>query len=65
MDVRPRFVKSRRGTALLRDSRAATAVEYGLIIALVVITLVTAIISVAEATSGVWNNVSDKVARAH
>jgi pilus assembly protein Flp/PilA len=64
MNARPRPVKSRRPRTLLRDPRGATAVEYGLIVALVVITLVVAIVGVAEATSGIWNNVNDKVSRA-
>ena len=49
---------------LRADRRAATAVEYGLIIALIVIAMVTALISVADASSGIWNNVSNKVTRA-
>ncbi|WP_293875473.1 MULTISPECIES: Flp family type IVb pilin [unclassified Sphingomonas] len=45
----------------LRDSRGATAVEYGLIVALIVIVMVVALKQVASANSNVWNNVSSKV----
>jgi len=48
----------------LRDSRGATAVEYGLIIALIVIAMVAALKQVANANSNVWNNVSTKVVSA-
>jgi pilus assembly protein Flp/PilA len=65
MNIRQPLVKTVRAWKLLRETRAATAVEYGLILALVVITLVMAIVSVAEATAGIWNNVSDKVTAAH
>ena len=46
---------------LLADSRAATAVEYGLIIALVVLTMFGALQAVGQTTAGIWNNVSNKV----
>ncbi|WP_374942275.1 Flp family type IVb pilin [Sphingomonas sp.] len=64
MKVRPRLVKLRRLRRLLGETRAATAVEYGLIVALVVIATIMAIVSVAEATTGMWNNVNDKVTHA-
>jgi pilus assembly protein Flp/PilA len=63
MNIRPSSVH-RRLRALLRHQRGATAVEYGLIVALIVIGLITAIVSVADATAGIWNNVSDKVTHA-
>jgi pilus assembly protein Flp/PilA len=44
--------------------RAATAVEYGLIVALIVIVMVTALQLVANTNTGIWTNVSDKVAAA-
>jgi pilus assembly protein Flp/PilA len=46
---------------LLADRRGATAVEYGLIVALVVIAIIAAIMAVANVTSGMWNNVNTRV----
>jgi pilus assembly protein Flp/PilA len=50
---------------LARSRRGATAVEYGLIVAVIVITMVAALQGLANTTSGMWNNVSDKVQSAH
>ncbi len=47
--------------ALLRDRRGATAVEYGLIISLIVITMVSAFIQVANTTTQMWGNVNTKM----
>ena len=46
---------------LRRDERGATAVEYGLIIALVVLAMVTALRGVASATINMWNLVNTTV----
>ena len=46
---------------LLRDSRGATAVEYGLIVALVVIAIIGAISGVADENTGLWALVTDNV----
>lgn len=43
---------------LLRSTRAATAVEYGLILALIFVAAMGAISSVGKSTIGMWNNVS-------
>jgi pilus assembly protein Flp/PilA len=43
---------------LMRSTRAATAVEYGLILALIFLAAVTAVGNVANSTVGMWNNVS-------
>jgi pilus assembly protein Flp/PilA len=43
---------------LLRSTRAATAVEYGLIIALIFLAAVSAIGNVADGTTTMWNDVS-------
>jgi pilus assembly protein Flp/PilA len=51
-----RFIRS-----LFRDQKAATAIEYGLILALVVLGMMTALIGLADVTTGMWNNVSTKV----
>ena len=41
------------------DNSGATAVEYGLIVSLIVIAMVGALQSVANETDGVWNRVQD------
>ncbi len=46
---------------LLRDRRGATAVEYGLIAALIVVAMITALKGVASSTSSLWNQVSNEV----
>jgi len=50
---------------LARNRRGATAIEYGLIIALVVLALIGGLTALANTTSGMWNNVSDKVSNSH
>ncbi|WP_315761257.1 Flp family type IVb pilin [Sphingomonas sp. Y38-1Y] len=52
---------ARLAQRLLRERRAATAVEYGLILALVVIAIIAAIMAVANVTTGMWNNVNTRV----
>ena len=42
---------------LLRDTRGATAVEYGLIVALVVIAMIAALQTVGNETIGMWDRV--------
>ncbi|MEO8375175.1 MAG: Flp family type IVb pilin [Sphingomonas bacterium] len=51
---------------LAKNRRGGTAIEYGLIAALVVITMIAAFQQVAGTTIGMWTNVSTKmqVARA-
>jgi pilus assembly protein Flp/PilA len=49
----------RRG-ALLADQQGATAVEYGLICALIVLIMLTGLYSLAGTTISMWNNVSSK-----
>ena len=44
--------------------RGATAVEYGLILALVVLTMLASFREVANTTVGMWGNVNAKVATA-
>lgn len=48
---------------LLRDSRAATAVEYGLIVSVIVIVMLASFSGVANVTREMWNNVSEKVTK--
>lgn len=51
--------------ALLRNSRGATAVEYGLIISLIVLSMLVALRNVATVTVTMWNNVSSAVKSAN
>jgi len=46
---------------LYRSENGATAVEYGLIAALIAIAAITAINGVASETGNMWDNVSEKV----
>jgi pilus assembly protein Flp/PilA len=43
---------------LRQCQRAATAVEYGLIVALIVLAIMASLNSLATKTTGMWNNVS-------
>ena len=46
---------------LLRDTRGATAIEYGLIVALVVIAMIAALSGVADENTGLWATVTSNV----
>jgi pilus assembly protein Flp/PilA len=54
----------RRLKDLARDERGATAVEYGLILALIFLAMVGAVVLLASTTTNMWNNVSDAVSKA-
>ncbi len=49
---------------LFRDDAGATAVEYGLILALIVLAMLTALQSFASGSIAMWDNVSSKTADA-
>ena len=49
---------------LLGNKRGGTAIEYGLIAALIVLTMMAAFIEVANITTGMWGNVNTKMANA-
>jgi pilus assembly protein Flp/PilA len=51
----------RRLRKLGSDSRGATAVEYGLILALVFLAMVGAVRAFAQGTIGLWNHVTEEV----
>jgi len=55
------MLRSRR--KLKADDSGATAVEYGLILALVVLAAMGAIVKVASGTIGMWNNVATEVTK--
>lgn len=46
---------------LLKDRKAATAVEYGLILTLVVLALLVGLTSLGVTTSGLWGDINVKV----
>ena len=47
---------------VFRDRRGGTAIEYGLIAALIVITMIAGFINLANVTTTMWNTVSANVA---
>lgn len=51
----------RAGEALAQDQRGATAVEYGVIVALIVLAMIGALSRVANANTGMWNSVANNV----
>ncbi|MBT2133994.1 Flp family type IVb pilin [Croceibacterium sp. LX-88] len=46
---------------VLRDNRGATAIEYGLIVALIVIAIMVSLSSLSDSGNGLWAVVKDKV----
>ncbi|MBO9670205.1 MAG: Flp family type IVb pilin [Sphingobium sp.] len=46
---------------LLASDKGATAVEYGLIIAMIVLAMLAALTNVATKTNGMWGNVANEV----
>ncbi|RYY25270.1 MAG: Flp family type IVb pilin [Sphingomonadales bacterium] len=50
--------------ALIADRRAATAVEYGLILALVVLALLGGLQALGGSTATLWGNINAKVQNA-
>lgn len=49
---------------LMRETRAATAVEYGLIVALIFLAILVGVYALANTTVGMWNNVQTSVSTA-
>ena len=49
---------------LCTDPRAATAVEYGLILSLIVMSMIFALQGLATVTTDMWNDVSSKTSEA-
>ena len=49
-------------TRLIREEKAATAVEYGLIVALIVLAMMAGLNMFASTTIAMWNDVATKVA---
>jgi pilus assembly protein Flp/PilA len=53
-----------RFRSLAADCKGATAVEYGLILAMIVIAMIVSLSTVANVTIDMWNNVNTKVTQA-
>ncbi len=70
--MRPKFpvVKSVRraiariGSSITVDIKGATAVEYGLILAVLVVAMLVGFTTLADGTTSIWNMVDAKVANA-
>lgn len=54
----------RHALRLGRDSKGATAVEYGLILALIVLAMMVGLRETAKVTISMWNDISTKVQNA-
>ena len=54
----------RRLAKLSRDERGATAVEYGLIISMIVLAMVGALVQVAGVTGNMWDHIANEVINA-
>ena len=48
---------------LIRDKKAASAVEYGLILSLIFLAMLVGMQALGTQTSGMWNNVSNAVTK--
>jgi pilus assembly protein Flp/PilA len=59
--MRPTSCRPSALSRLARDQRGATAVEYALIVSLIVIAMVAALRGVADTTINMWTNVSTTV----
>jgi pilus assembly protein Flp/PilA len=46
---------------IVRDQRGATAVEYGLIVSLIVIAVIVGVTATANSITATWNNVSSQI----
>lgn len=49
---------------LMRETKAATAVEYGLIVALIFLAILVGVVSLANTTTGMWNSTQTAVRNA-
>lgn len=46
---------------LVKDQRGATAIEYGLILALIFLAVMTGVSSLGSSVQGRWNDIANKV----
>ena len=65
-DISPAGNRARAGMRrVLIDQRGATAVEYGFILAVIVLAMLGALSDVGNVTTSMWNNINAKVTNAH
>jgi pilus assembly protein Flp/PilA len=50
--------------SLIQDVRAGTAIEYGLVLAMIVLAMMTALSGFADETTKMWTDVATKTAEA-
>jgi pilus assembly protein Flp/PilA len=55
------FVKFQNKVAQLRDERGATAVEYGLMVALIAVVIIVAVSTLGTKLSGLFTTVSNSI----
>ena len=58
------MARLRRLLYILRDAQGASTVEYGIILAMIVLVMFVALQGVADETVGMWNDVSTKSSNA-
>ena len=51
----------RRFFGIFKDQRGATAVEYGLILAMIFLAMIAGVTRFADTTMGMWNHISNEV----
>ncbi len=59
--MKPEAANRQRLYALVRDERGASAVEYGLILALVFLAIMGAVVGLGSSVQSRWNDISNKV----
>jgi pilus assembly protein Flp/PilA len=60
----PGVLVMRHPIEIAKDQKGATAVEYGLILALIFLAMVVGVVAVGASTSDLWSNVSNQVKNA-
>ncbi len=56
-----RAPRRQRRTGLIKSERGATAIEYGLILALIALAIIGSVTTVADKTINMWGNVANAV----
>jgi pilus assembly protein Flp/PilA len=57
----PGVEEMRHISGISNDRKGATAVEYGLILALIFLAMIIGVVAVGTSTSDLWDNVSNEV----
>ncbi|MEP9403416.1 Flp family type IVb pilin [Sphingomonas sp. VNH70] len=53
----------RRAAAFARNRRGGTAIEYGLVLALIVLVILASLVALGKTTAAIWNDVAAQVIR--